>query len=448
MYIDCDFSVMYGGITISSTKKAAINVTSRNTKATHKKSQNVSETLKKLTKMQTGMTISKTTASNVIPVRKCKTEPKNYAEENEDDDFVGVDDKDIDPNFDGNDENGYNDVNDNVDDDNDDDDDYVNDDDDDDDDYSPTGKKSKTVSKASQSKSIKSNNNDTSSKFKSIKINAPPVFLCMKCKNKFESLADLKQHVFQRNACTTSQLTCKVCDKTFDNRKRLQQHSKVHEEKTKYICDQCGKLYTNQFNLENHKSSQHGEYLEECQNIFKCRLCNEKYSNRTDLYLHMKTHTKDTQQLLCDTCGKCFANAHNLKSHQKVHLDIRPFACTLCPKRFRTRLILKQHLHVHTGIKEFQCGQCLQSFAKADSLRVHTRKKHPEIKIATNNWIKVNLEPTEELPIGSHTTQPLQHSTELPATVSTSTPMLEPSTSSIDSTLNENLTEPGIDVVQ
>lgn len=420
---------MYGGITISSTKKATINVKPTNVKAMHKKSQNVSETLKKLTKMQTGMTISKTTASNVIPVRKCKAEPKHYAEENGDDDFVRPDDdEDNDPNFHGNDENGYKDENDSDNDEDDNDDDYVNDDDDDDEDYNPTGKKSKTISKTSQSKPIKSNANVSISKFKSIQINAPPVFLCMKCKNKFNSLADLKQHVFQKNACTALQLTCKVCDKTFDNRKRLQQHSKVHETKTKYICDQCGKTYTNQFNLENHKSSQHGEYLEESQNIFKCRLCNEKYSNRTDLYLHMKTHTKETQQLLCDTCGKCFANAHNLKSHQKVHLDIRPFACTLCPKRFRTRLILRQHLHVHTGIKEFQCSECLQSFAKADSLRLHTRKKHPEVKKATNNWISVNLEPT------ANTTQPLQNPD-------------EPSTSFIDSTVNEDTQKLEIDVV-
>lgn len=378
---------MYGGVTISSSKKAAINVTPTNIKVMHKNSQNVSETLKKLKKMQTGMTISKTTVPGVIPVRKCRTKPKYYADDVDDDVNGGIeqaDDEDYDPNYDDklhDDGNDYDNDNDHENDD------YPSDDrDDDDEDYQPTGKKTKIVAKTkSLIKPIKSNTN-ASTNFKSIKINAPPVFLCMKCKNKFDSLAELKEHVFEKNACTTLQLTCKICDKTFDNRKRLLQHGKIHEEKPKYICDKCGILYTNQYNLENHKSSQHGEYLSENQNIYKCRLCSEKYTNRTDLYVHMKMHSKEKQQLLCDTCGKCFTNSYSLKSHQKVHLDIRPFSCTLCPKRFRSRLLLKQHMHVHTGIKEFQCNHCLQSFAKADSLRLHTRKRHPEVVPGSNKF--------------------------------------------------------------
>lgn len=380
---------MYGGITISSTTKASIQVPAAKKQPIKKKSQNVSETLKKLKKLQSGMTISKT----VIPAlnqsnhskaeRKCKKERKFYGENDEDDGDFDKDDDYKDPTFDdanGNDydSGGSSDGGSGSDGASDDDDDDFNNDDEDDN-YEPSDKKRKITTKipisnkstASTISSNKqpSNNSDASTKFKSIKINAPPVFLCMKCKNKFETLADLKQHVFQKNACSTSQLTCKICEKKFETRKKLQQHSKSHIEKTKFICDKCGKMYTNQFNLENHKSAQHGEYVDESQNIYKCRICSTRFDNRTDLYSHMKTHTREKQEVLCDTCGKCFANSHNLKSHQKVHLDIRPFPCELCPKSFRTRLLLRQHLHVHTGIKEFQCVHCGQSFAKADSLR-------------------------------------------------------------------------------
>lgn len=141
----------------------------------------------------------------------------------------------------------------------------------------------------------------------------------------------------------------------------------------------------NQFNLENHKSAQHGEYVDEHENVYKCRLCCEKFTNRTDLYTHMKNHSSDNVEMLCDTCGKCFKNNHNLKNHMRTHLDIRPFECTFCPKTFRTRLLLKQHLHVHTGIKEFQCTGCSTSFAKRDSLRNHMRKHHPDFPIPPIN---------------------------------------------------------------
>lgn len=408
---------MYGGITISSTKKTTIKVPTTTKKViAHKRPQNITETLKKLKKMQTGMTISKTVVPGPKPIRRCKAERKFYGEEIADDNDQNGNDKSLLPDNgksdDGDEDDDYYDPSFDVKavyDENDDSDTAVsNDDDDDDDDYNPSGKKSKVKTKT-KSKVHSTNaatttttntknpsNNNASPKLKAI--NTPPVFLCMKCKNKFDSLADLKQHVFQTNSCTTVELTCKICDKTFETRKRLNAHAKVHEEKAKFICDKCGKMYTNQFNLENHKSSQHGEYLDECQNVYKCRICCEKYNNRTDLYSHMKTHTKDTQELLCDTCGKCFNNPHNLKSHQRVHLNIRPFACEACPKRFRNRLLLRQHLHVHTGIKEFQCVHCSQSFAKQDSLRSHLKKRHPGMpRISVNEKQATNQSQADKI---------------------------------------------------
>lgn len=355
--------------------QTTISVPSTTNKRNHKKVQNVSETLRKLKKMQTGMTISKTIVQGPKPLRKCKTEPKTYKEEGDDSEVdYDRDDEDHDPNFD----TGAYAASDS-------DDNYGNGNDDDDDDYKPPGnKKAKTTHKSNNSIHILSQSNAKTTstpinqKHKGIKVNAPPVFLCMKCKNRFESLVELKEHVFQKNACTVSQLTCNVCEKTFDTKKRMTQHMKTHEEKVQFICDKCGKMYKNQFNLDTHKSAQHGEYLEEHQNVYKCRICSERFDNRTDLYTHMKNHSKDNQELLCDTCGKCFNNNHNLKNHIRTHLDIRPHECTFCDKKFRSRLLLKQHLHVHTGIKEFQCAVCDQQFAKRDSLRSHLKKRHPE----------------------------------------------------------------------
>ncbi|XP_055325279.1 zinc finger protein PLAG1-like [Sitodiplosis mosellana] len=384
-------SVMYGGITISSMNQTTINVPSSTNK--RKKVQNVSETLRKLKKMQTGnLTISKRIVQGPKPIRKCKKEPKTYKEEGEDSEveFDRCDDEDNDPNFDGGRAHEVSESDDNY------------DNDDDDDDYKPLSSWVKSNKKAKLSKPATNMNDsnqklpqfdaktaDTSPKFKALKINAPPVFLCMKCKNRFDSLIALKQHVFQKNSCSVTQLTCNVCNKTFENKKRMSQHMKSHEEKVKFICDKCGKMYHQQFNLENHKSAQHGEYLDEHQNVYKCRLCSAKFDNRTDLYTHMKNHANDNQELLCDTCGKCFKNNHNLKNHMRTHLNLRPHECTFCPKKFRTRLLLKQHLHVHTGIKEFQCSVCAALFAKRDSLRSHMRKQHPDYQPnKTNDAIK------------------------------------------------------------
>lgn len=230
---------MYGGITISSTNQTTINVPSSTNKRNHKKVQNVSETLKKLKKMQTGnLTISKTIVQGPKPIRKCKKEPKTYNEDGDDSDvdIDRCDDEDNDPNFDEGD--GRHEVSES---------------DDDDEDYKPLSSWIKTSKKYKHEPVQQVNNNseskspsfdaktaDTNPKFKSLKMNAPPVFLCMKCKNRFESLVALKQHVFQKNSCSYTQLTCNVCNKTFENKKQMTQHMKSHEEKVKFICDQCG----------------------------------------------------------------------------------------------------------------------------------------------------------------------------------------------------------------
>lgn len=275
---------MYGGITISSTNKKKIKVpaTAKKTVTAHKRPQNVTETLKKLKKMQTGMTISKTVVPMPKAIRRCKAERKFYGEDATNDDTNG---------------NGNNDNTDSRDFSNDDDDFYdpafdvkavLDDDsdsihsvdDDDDDDYNPSGKKSKaknklnTASNSAKQSTNTANTNpaDASSKLKAIKINTPPVFLCTKCKQHFSTLADLKHHVFQKNnSCTKTQLTCKICSKVFETRKRLNAHAKVHEEKVKFICDKCGKIYTNQVRLHSVSLWFGSSKLERCDWI-GCRL--------------------------------------------------------------------------------------------------------------------------------------------------------------------------------
>lgn len=143
-------------------------------------------------------------------------------------------------------------------------------------------------------------------------------------------------------------------------------------------------VYTNQFNLENHKSAQHGEYVQEHGHTYRCQMCEARFDNRTDLYAHIANHEKTPVTVVCDKCGKSFNSNKALHTHLRQHLDIRPYACTYCPKRFGKRLTLTQHLHVHTGIKSFKCDQCDKSFAKRDSLVAHKRKHTGEMPYQCN----------------------------------------------------------------
>eukprot|EP00063_Salmo_salar_P089939 XP_014064774.1 PREDICTED: zinc finger protein 235-like [Salmo salar] len=53
----------------------------------------------------------------------------------------------------------------------------------------------------------------------------------------------------------------------------------------------------------------------------------------------------------CPTCGKRFAHAYYVKTHQTVHTKDKPFKCKLCYKRFSFLTSLIRHRSVHNGEK-------------------------------------------------------------------------------------------------
>ncbi|KAK4154829.1 hypothetical protein C8A00DRAFT_14082 [Chaetomidium leptoderma] len=45
----------------------------------------------------------------------------------------------------------------------------------------------------------------------------------------------------------------------------------------------------------------------------------------------------------CNTCAQAFNRNHDLKRHQRIHLEIKPFGCGDCDKRFSRKDALKRH---------------------------------------------------------------------------------------------------------
>lgn len=125
-----------------------------------------------------------------------------------------------------------------------------------------------------------------------VKMNSPAAYVCMTCKHKFDTFEQLKTHMITSQRCKEMHLTCDRCGKVCTTRKALYQHQVTHRDKFAFVCDKCGKTYTNRFNLENHKSSVHGERVEEFGSIYKCKICEAQFNNRADLYEHIKFHAK------------------------------------------------------------------------------------------------------------------------------------------------------------
>ncbi|XP_035218443.1 gastrula zinc finger protein XlCGF49.1-like [Stegodyphus dumicola] len=77
---------------------------------------------------------------------------------------------------------------------------------------------------------------------------------------------------------------------------------------------------------------------------------------------------------VCDICGRSFSQKSTLKEHYKLHTGERPFVCPTCKKCFTQRGTLKTHMRIHTGERPYSCNLCGKRFITSSNLYAHYRK--------------------------------------------------------------------------
>ncbi|PIO09748.1 hypothetical protein AB205_0213880, partial [Aquarana catesbeiana] len=136
-----------------------------------------------------------------------------------------------------------------------------------------------------------------------------------------------------------SSLICLACGKYFSLKSELLLHLKTHTDVT-FSCSACGKSFTEEIELLLHQKIHTGE------NPFSCSECGKHFTRKAYLLIHQRIHTGE-RPYSCSECGKSFTNKGNLHAHQKIHTNGNPFSCSQCGKLFNRKTNLHTHLRIH-----------------------------------------------------------------------------------------------------
>ena len=193
-------------------------------------------------------------------------------------------------------------------------------------------------------------------------------YKCHLCDRAFSQLGNLQAHV--RVHAGIKPYKCPTCDKAFSQHINMKVHMRVHTGDKPYICHVCDKAFTQLGNLQMHMANHTGVKSYNIRSDH-CSYCGMQFDTRHDLKRHESIHP-DAKPYSCKHCSDCFRRRVQLKTHLlKSHNEGTWLACHICEKKFTLKSILKSHIRRHEGVKPYVCSDCYKCFCTSCELRSH-----------------------------------------------------------------------------
>jgi hypothetical protein len=156
---------------------------------------------------------------------------------------------------------------------------------------------------------------------------------------------------------TNKSFVCDACPKRFKKPSLLARHVKTHDpQKRPHECSKCQKRFPSQVALVRHDIL-HSELVERSKinraepQDFICVICANTFKSSDLLSSHLKTHKNqfNDEEVACKLCNEIFTNFTDIARHSKNHIENATHQCAICNKLFVVGDELIDHFLRHKG---------------------------------------------------------------------------------------------------
>lgn len=188
-----------------------------------------------------------------------------------------------------------------------------------------------------------------------------------------------------------SRYVCEKCNRSFNRQCQLKNHMKIHDDESIGVNDAESSLSEEDDSDYGQRASNNEYFIEEANGELQlqCDLCDRVFQERKRLLDH-KRHTHGPKNHPCTVCGKPFVLRSSMEKHKLTHQPerkkrrlrtveerssvARPFKCDVCQKTFeRSRNLIDHKKYIH-GPKNHECEICGFRFSLRFSLDMHMQR--------------------------------------------------------------------------